>query len=160
MTTGTWTINGIRAHQDPSNHTGAYFSVSATINVSGTSTQNIVYGTLTASLDTGSLAGTRFPIQYSYDANQVPSVGQSYAELLSFNFTLLGVSFTRSDIFQSGQIVFLNGVPQNVTASFQVRLPQGSPVTNITFGFGEPLGIAYIDLSGAPGSGSFSIPGM
>jgi hypothetical protein len=154
--TGTWTVTGIRAHQDPSDHSGTYVSVLATLNVGGASGQNIVYGTLTASLDTGSLAGTRFPIQYSYDASQVPSVGEGYAELLSFNFTLLGVSFTRSDIFQSGQVVFQNGVPQNVTASFQVVLPPGSPVTNITFGFGQPLGIAYIDLSGGLGSGSFS----
>jgi hypothetical protein len=155
MTTGTWTVNGIRAHLDPSDHTGSYVSVLATLTV-GASAQNIVYGTLTASLDTGSLAGTRFPIYYSYDASQVPSGGQGYAELLSFNFTLLGVSFTRSDIFQGGQVVFQNGVRQNVTASFQVVLPQGSPVTNITFGFGQPLGIAYIDLSGGLGSGSFS----
>jgi hypothetical protein len=72
------------------------------------------------------------------------------------DFTLLGVSFTCQDIFQGGQIIFQDGVPQNVTASFQVLLPPGSPVTNITFGFGEPLGIAYIDLNGGLGSGSFT----
>jgi len=76
--------------------------------------------------------------------------------LNSFDFTLLGVPFTRGDIFQGGQVIFQDGVPQNVTASFQVFLPPGSPVTNITFGFGEPLGIAYIDLNGDFGSGSFS----
>jgi hypothetical protein len=159
-TTGTWTINGIRAHQDPSDHTGTYVSISATINVGNGSAQNIVYGTLNASLDSGSLAGTHFSVQYSYDANQVPSVGQGYAELLTFNFTLLGISFTRSDVFQGGQVIFQNGVPQNVTASFQVVLPQRSPVTNITFGFGEPLGIAYVDLNGGFGGVSFSFQSL
>ena len=81
---------------------------------------------------------------------------RSIVTLNSFDFTLLGVPFTRGDIFQGGQVIFQDGVPQNVTASFQVFLPPGSPVTNITFGFGEPLGIAYIDLNGDFGGGSFS----
>jgi hypothetical protein len=126
------------------------------VNVGGAFAQNIVYGTLNASLDSGSLAGTQFPVQYSYDAHQVPPVGQAFVTLNSFDFTLLGVPFTRNDIFQGGQVIFQDGVPQNVTASFQVFLPPGSPVTNITFGFGESLGIAYIDLNGAFGGGSFS----
>jgi hypothetical protein len=31
--TGTWTINGVRAHQDPNNHTGSFVPVSATLTV-------------------------------------------------------------------------------------------------------------------------------
>ena len=126
------------------------------VNVGCAFGQNIVYRTLHASLDTGSLAGTEFCVVFSYDANEVPPVGESFVTLNSFDFTLLGVPFTRSDIFQGGQVIFQDGVPQNVTASFQVFLPPGSPVTNITFGFGEPLGIAYIDLNGDFGGGSFS----
>lgn len=118
--------------------------------------QTIVYGTLAASLDDGSLAGTTFSVVYSYDADQVSDTGESYVTLNSFDFTLLGVPFTRGDIFQGGQVIFLDGVPENVTASFQVFLPPGSPVNNITFGFGDPLGIAYIDLDGNFGSGSFA----
>jgi hypothetical protein len=44
-----------------------------------------------------------------------------------------------------------------VTASFQVILPPNSPVQNITFGFGELMGIAYIDLDGNFGSGSLEL---
>ena len=117
--------------------------------------QTIVYGTLAASLDDGSLAGTTFSVVYSYDADQVSDTGESYVTLNSFDFTLLGVPFTRDDIFQGGQVIFLDAVPENVTASFQVFLPPGSPVNNITFGFGVPLGIAYIDLDNQFGSGSF-----
>ncbi|GAC1460824.1 MAG: hypothetical protein PVSMB1_11090 [Gemmatimonadaceae bacterium] len=43
-----------------------------------------------------------------------------------------------------------------VTASFQVRMPPNSPVKNITFGFGGPGVIAYIDLDDQCGSGSFA----
>ena len=118
--------------------------------------QTIVYGTLAASLDDGSLAGTTFSVVYSYDADQVSDTGESFVTLNSFDFTLLGVPFTRDDIFQGGQVIFLDGVPVNVTASFQVVLPPGSPVHNITFGFGQPLGIAYIDLDNQFGNGSFS----
>jgi hypothetical protein len=116
--------------------------------------QNIVYATLNASLDDGSLAGTTFTILFSYDADQVANTGQSYVSLNSFDFTLLGVPFTRDDIFQGGQVIFQDGVLQNVTASFQVILPPDSPVQNITFGFGDPMGVAYIDLDGEFGSGS------
>jgi hypothetical protein len=118
--------------------------------------QTIVYGTLAASLDDGSLAGTTFPVVYSYDADQVLDTGESFVTLNSFDFTLLGVPFTRDDIFQGGQVIFLDGVPENVTASFQVFLPPDSPVNNITFGFGDSLGIGYIDLDNQFGSGSFT----
>jgi hypothetical protein len=119
--------------------------------------ENIVFGTLNASLDYGSLAGTTFQIVFSYDADQVASAGDSYVSLNSFDFTLLGVPFTRNDIFQGGQVIFQDGVFQNVTASFQVILPPNSPVQNITFGFGEPMGIAYIDLDGNFGTGSLEL---
>jgi len=118
--------------------------------------ENIVFGGLNASLDDGSLAGITFSVSFSYDQDQVAPDGQSYVTLASFDFTLLDVQFTRDDIFQGGQVIFDDGVPSNVTASFQVRLPDGSPVENITFGFGSPDGIAYIDLNDQYGSGSFT----
>jgi hypothetical protein len=43
-----------------------------------------------------------------------------------------------------------------VTASFQVILPPNSPVKNITFGFGGPGVIGYIDLDNQFGSGTFT----
>jgi hypothetical protein len=115
----------------------------------------LVTSSLDASLDTGSLAGATFSVSFSYDSSQVQPVGDSYVQLNSFDFTLLGVQFTRQDIFQGGQVIFHDGVITDVTASFQVRLPPNSPVQNITFGFGDPMGIAYIDLDGQSGSGSF-----
>jgi hypothetical protein len=119
--------------------------------------ENIVFASLNASLNDGSLAGTTFQIAFSYDADQVAATGDSYVTLNSFNFTLLGVSFTRNDIFQGGQVIFHDGVLQNVTASFQVILPPGAPVQNITFGFGDPMGIGYIDLNGGFGAGSLEL---
>jgi hypothetical protein len=118
---------------------------------------NIVFKTLNASLDTGTLAGTAFPVSFSYDACQVAPVGQSFITLSSFDFTLLGVPFTRNDIFQGGQVIFQDGILQDVTASFQVILPPNSPVNNITFGFGGPGVIGYIDLAGQFGGGSFTV---
>jgi uncharacterized protein (TIGR03437 family) len=118
-----------------------------------------VPGVLVASLDTGSLAGTRFPVWFSYDASQVAPQGESYVTLESFQFTLGGVMFTRSDIFQGGQAIFRDGQLLDVTASFQVRLPPNSPVRNITFGFGGNGVIGYIDLDGRFGSGSFVFSG-
>lgn len=118
--------------------------------------ENIVYGTLNASLDDGSLAGTTFTVVYSYDADQVAPEGESYVQLYSFDFTLLGVAFTRDDIFQGGQVILRDGLIEDVTASFQVRLPQGSPVNNITFGFGGPGVIGYVDLDNQSGGGSFT----
>ena len=117
---------------------------------------SIVFGQLNSSLNTGSLAGTRFPVSFSYDADQVVPIGDSFIGLNSFDFTLLGTSFTRNDIFQGGQVIFRNGRLDNVTASFQVRLPPHSPVENITFGFGGPGIIGYIDLAGQFGLGSFT----
>src|SRR5262249_48217989 len=112
---------------------------------------------LHASLDAGSLAGTKLLVSFSYDPLQVQPVGDSYVQLNSFDFTLLGVPFTKHDIFQGGQVIFQDGVITNVTASFQVFLPPKPPVQNITFGFGEARGIGYIDLNGQFGSGFFDI---
>jgi hypothetical protein len=123
-------------------------------------TTSLVTNTLQASLDTGTLAGTRFSVSFSYDGSQVQPVGESYVPLNSFDFTLLGVQFTRQDIFQGGQVIFLDGVITDVTASFQVILPPNSPVQNITFGFGGPGVIGYIDRNGQFGSGSFLIGNM
>jgi hypothetical protein len=117
--------------------------------------QQIVFDSFDASLDDGSLAGTTFSASFSYDADQVASEGDSYVTLESLDFELLGVPFTRGDIFQGGQVIFRDGVLNNVMASFQVRLPDGSPVNNITFGFGGPGIIGYIDLDGQYGTGSF-----
>ena len=124
------------------------------------SAQNIVYGQLNASLDDGSLAGTTFPVVFSYDADQVADVGQSYVSLNSFDFDLFGVHFSRSDIFQGGQVIFQDGFLDNVTASFQVILPPDSPVQNITFGFGGSGVIGYIDNDGNFGGGSFFLCGL
>jgi hypothetical protein len=117
--------------------------------------QDIVFDRFEAFLYTGPLQGTTFTVQYSYNAAEVSAVGDSYVPLNSFDFTLLGVPFTRDDIFQGGQAIFRDGVLANVTASFQVFLPPGSPVQNITFGFGGPGVIGYIALNGEFGYGSF-----
>src|SRR5215813_2473604 len=120
----------------------------------------LVTSNLSACLGTGSLAGSRFTVSFSYDSSQVEPAGDSYVPLSSFDFTLLGVRFTRQDIFQGGQVIFHDGVITNLTASFQVILPPSSPVQNITFGFGGPGVIAYIDLNGQFGSGSYAIGKM
>jgi hypothetical protein len=117
---------------------------------------NVIPAALNASLESGSLTGTAFPVTFSYDSNQVNPVGESFVTLVSFDFVLLGVPFTRDDIFQGGQAIFENGVIENVTASFQVILPPNSPVNNITFGFGGPGVIGYIDLNNQFGSGTFA----
>ena len=69
-----------------------------------------------ASLDHGSLAGTRFPVFFSFDAGEVSPQGGSFITLQSFDFVLLGVAFTRSHIFQGGQAIFRSGKLVNVTA--------------------------------------------
>jgi len=111
---------------------------------------------LNASLDSGSLAGTTFPATFSYDSSQVNPIRESFVTLDSFDFVLLGVPFTKNEISQGGQAIFDNGVIENVTASFQGNLPPNSPVNNITFGFGGPGVIGYIDLNNQFGSGTFT----
>jgi hypothetical protein len=117
--------------------------------------EHIVTRLLIASLDDGSLAGTKFPVSVSFDADQVTTQGDSFLVLRSFDFTLLGVAFSKSDIFQGGQMTFRNGRLTNVTASFQIRLPPNAPVKNITFGFGGDGVIGYIDHQDQYGTGSF-----
>ena len=110
---------------------------------------------LIASLENGSLAGTRFPVSFSYDTGEVSAQGDSFIALRSFDFVLRGVAFTRNDIFQGGQAIFRDGKLANVTASFQVRLPSNAPLNNITFGFGGNGVIGYLDLQNKYGDGSF-----
>ena len=121
---------------------------------SGASANTIVYWTFTASLDTGSMAGTTFRVCYSYDADQV---GESYVPLNSFDFTLGGAHFTRTDIIQGGQVIFTDGVARDVTASFQAIMPPNAPVKNITFGFGCDGVNGYIAPTDQYGDGSFGI---
>jgi len=138
------------------------FSVALLLHMAftGAARSELVTSTLNASLNTGSLAGTTFTVSFSYDSSQVSPVGDSYVQLNSFDFTLLGVPFSRQDIFQGGQAIFQDGTLHNVTASFQVILPPNSPVQNITFGFGGPGVIGYIDLRGQFGMGSFTFGPM
>ena len=110
-----------------------------------------------SALSTGSLVGVSFPVSFSYDAGQANPVGDSFITLNSIDFTLLGVAFDKANILQGGQVILHNGVSENVTASFQgPPLPPNSPVENITFGFGGPGVIGYIDLQGQFGNGSFT----
>jgi hypothetical protein len=132
---------------------GALLLLSSTVTAHA---ETIVYATLNCSLDDGSLAGTQFTVSYSYDADQVAPEGESYVPLNSFDFQLGDAYFTRDWILQGGQVIFRDGVIQNVTASFQQFMPPNSPVQNITFGFGTPAGIGYIDNSGQFGNGSFT----
>jgi hypothetical protein len=53
-------------------------------------------------------------------------------------------------------VIFHDGNLVNVTASYQVFLPPHSPVENITFGFGGPGIIGYIDNAHQFGTGSFT----
>jgi hypothetical protein len=131
---------------------GALVSLAA-----GTSTAaTIVSAVLDASLTTGSLAGTTFLVTYSYDASLITPAGANYIPLNSFDFTLLGVNFTKANIQEGGQVLFDNDVLENVTASFQIVLPPNSPVNDITFGFGDPGVIGYSDLARNFGEGSFT----
>ena len=132
-------------------------AASAVLNAGRGTAGTIVYGNFEANLDTGSLAGVVFPVTYSYDASQNNPVGESFNILNSFDFTLLGTEFTRSDIDQGGQVILIDGVLDNITASFQGVLPPGAPVRNITFGFGGPGVIGYIDLAGNYGGGTFTL---
>jgi len=70
--------------------------------------QHIVSSTLLASLRSGSLAGTSFPVSFSYDASQAPPQGQVFLQLITFSFTLRGIQFTHS-VFQGGQVILRDG---------------------------------------------------
>jgi hypothetical protein len=114
----------------------------------------IVSSTVKVSLNTGSLAGINFPLSFSYDAGQIQPTGDSYLFLQSFDFVLLGVPFNLREVFQGGQIIFSDGHFDLFNVSYQVFLPQNSPVKNITF----YSGVAYIDLKGNYGTGTFGRP--
>jgi uncharacterized protein (TIGR03437 family) len=118
--------------------------------------QQLVSGTLLATLKTGSLAGTIFPVSFSYDATGASSRGQVFLPLTTFNFTLRGTMFTRSGIYQGGQVILRDGKFENVTAAFLVTVPN-PPLLNITFGFGGDGIIGYIDTDGNYGSGTFEL---
>jgi hypothetical protein len=49
------------------------------LSVSRLDAQTVVFRTLNATLTEGSLAGTRFPVGISYDADQVAQVGESFS---------------------------------------------------------------------------------
>jgi hypothetical protein len=121
--------------------------------------EQIVRRTLGASLDNGSLALTPFPISYTYDADQVSADGDSTVTLLSFDFSLNGIPFTRDAMWSPGQALFRNGVLFNIKATFGgeygAGMPAGSPVTRISFGLGGSGEITYADLYQGSGTGSF-----
>jgi len=120
---------------------------------------SIVERILDASLTSGSMANTEFTVRFSYDDSNLTGQGQEFLPLQSFNFALGNAVFTRDDIFQGGQAIFQDGVLQNVTAAFFPELigrPPNAPVRSIVFGFGTDRGIAYTDLVGNDGQGSFS----
>lgn len=116
----------------------------------------ILPGQFFSMLNTGTLAGVTFPVSFSYDAGQINPAGDSFIALASIDFTFMGVAFNKGNILQGGQVIFRNGVLENVTASFQAGpLPPNSPVNNITFGFGGPGVIGYADLQNNFGRGNF-----
>jgi hypothetical protein len=110
-----------------------------------------------ASLTMGSLADTNFTGIFSYDNSGLTGHGQEFLSLISFDFTLLGTHFTQADIRQGGQAIFQDGVLQDVTAAFYQLQSPNPPLNNITFGFGGPGIIGYIDLKGKFGDGVFTI---
>ena len=91
----------------------------------------------TASIDSGTIAGTKFQGSIAYDNAGLTGVGTEYVPLTAIDFVLDGVQFNHSDITQGGQMITLDGAADYFTASF-FPAPQGSPVTDITFGFGGP----------------------
>ena len=109
------------------------------------------------SLTSGSLAGTKFDGSFSYDSSGTTGGSEDFLPLLSFDFDLLGVPFSRSNIGQGGQVIFHDGLLFNVTAAFLANEPPGSPVSSIAFGFGGPGTIGYLDLQRNFGAGDFTI---
>lgn len=125
--------------------------------LAGAANAETINGAFDASLTSGSLAGTNFSGTFSYDNSGLIGSGEEFLTLLSFNFTLDGAQFTKSDIGQGGQAVFQNGVLQYVTAAFFPPPPANAPVSDIAFGFGNPTSaIGYRDLTQQFGSGSYS----
>jgi hypothetical protein len=109
-----------------------------------------------ATLTSGSLAPTTFPVHASYDDSGVTGGNGDFLPLTSFDFSLGGASFSRNNIAQGGQAIILFGQLDQVTAAFfGPLLPANSPVTDIAFGFGGPAVIGYLDLERNFGSGTF-----
>ena len=127
----------------------------AILSLPTTARATTINSSLDASLTTGSLAGTNFNVSFSYDDSALTGTGQEYVSLLSFDFTLQGTQFTRADIEQGGQAVFLNGALQYVTAAYFPPPPSNSQVSDIAFGFGGRGIIGYIDLNREFGLGSY-----
>jgi uncharacterized protein (TIGR03437 family) len=116
----------------------------------------VVTGMAVASIDSGSLAGDRFPVIFSYDAAPIAVQGDVFLTLRSFDFVLRGTTFSRADIYQGGQAVFHNGKLTNVTAAFLPTSLPNPPVNIIAFGFGGDGVIGYVDAQGKSGGGSFT----
>lgn len=95
-----------------------------------------------SSLQTGALAGTQFTGLASYDNSGITGIGTEYLTLTSFNFTLLGTTFTQADISQGGQAILQNGTLSYFTAALFPADPP-APVNDIAFGFGGPGVIGY-----------------
>jgi hypothetical protein len=110
-----------------------------------------------ASLQTGALAGTTFLGTGSYDTAGVTGVGEEFVALTSLQFSLLGVSFTESDIRQGGQAILEDGLLSFFTAAFFPPPPVGSPVSDIAFGFGGPGIIGYITPPADFGAGTYTL---
>ncbi len=114
--------------------------------------------TIDGVLTSGPLEGAAVSGAFSYDVASVTGVGQEFIRLIDFDAALLGTHFTLKDIRQGGQVLFQDGMLENVTAAFFPPPPFGAPVSDIAFGFGGPGVIGY--LAGSPqefGGGVFQI---
>jgi len=109
-----------------------------------------------ATLQTGPLAGTVFSGNAGYDNAGETGHGQEFLPLSTLFFTLDGVAFTRADISQGGQAILQNGTLSYFTAAFFPPPPDGSPVSDIAFGFGGPGIIGYVVTPNQFGSGIYT----
>ena len=110
-----------------------------------------------AALQTGALAGTDFSGTASYDNQGETGSGTEYFSLTSLNFTLFGVSFTKADIDQGGQVILQDGALFDFTAAFFPPPPANAPVSDIAFGFGGPGIIGYFTVPDSAGSGTYTL---
>ena len=134
--------------------------ITAALLVASTLTANTVAVGFDAALTSGSLAGTDFMGSFSYDGSMVnPTDPEDFVTLLSFDFDLDGVHFSRSNITQGGQAIFHFGQLFNQTAAFfpQISGPASAPLLDIAFGFGGPGVIGYVGLDHNFGAGSFTV---
>ncbi len=111
-----------------------------------------------ATLLTGAFTGTNFSGTGSYDTSGSTGMGQEFLTLTTLDFTLLGVPFTRADIFQGGQAILQNGALTYFTAAFFPPPPPSAPVNDMAFGFGGPGIIGYSTPPGSNfGSGIYTL---